>query len=457
MRIERWVPGCVLLLLSACGGGSGGPSPEPRAMDPSSGFAGLATEVRITGDNFLARPSGAQLDTRQRAWLGDVELANVTWVDVHTITATVPADLAPGTKTLRVENAYGQQGSLANAFTVLSSSLAATLTPGRRTAEVGQPVAITLTVRNGGTGEAEVTSVTPSQAGTAATCGAVSPAPPLRVGAGLSQAFSWSCTGSAAGTLAVSAAVAGTDASSGAALTVTAATAHVVVQSPAALAAVLSVDGNPGSVTVGQAFTLRLVASDPGGASASVTSLVVTPLEAGCGAPTPATPQTIAGGQSAAFIFSCAATAAGNLAPAVSVRGQDANTGALLTASTTLVPVLGVQPPTALTTAIAGTPTTTGVGQAIAVTFYVTNGASAPTATVTGVAPWSTGTGGATCTSVAVSPGTTIAAGATRSFGWSCTPAAAGDLLLGATLSYTAGGAPLGASPAVPLAVTVVP
>ncbi len=461
MRMERrLMPWLIGTLVCACGGGgSGEPSPVPKSIQPSSGFAGLATAVRIGGDGFLARPSGGQLDTRHRAWLGQVELLNVTWVDVHTLTATVPPDVPPGIQALRVENAYGRDGTLANAFTVeqIASQLAASLAPSRSTAALGQPIDVTFTISNGGSGAAQVTAVTPSQAGAAATCGAVTPALPVRVEAGGSQAFTWTCTGSAAGTLALGAAAAGSDVGTGAPLSAIAATVPVAVQGPAALAAASSVAGNPGTVTVGQAFTLQLSVSDAVGASADLTSLEVTPLEAGCGAPTPALPVTVAGGQSAAFTFTCAATAAGNLAPAVSVRGQDANTGGLLTAATTLVPVLAVKAPAALTAAIAATPTAVSVGQTVAVTFTVVNGTGAPAASVTGLGAWSTGSGGATCASVTVPTGTTLAPGASQSFGWSCTASAAGELLLGGTVTYTAGGVPASASPAVPLAVAVTP
>ena len=459
MRMERLVPGLVLVVLCACGGGSGTPGPVPKGIDPSTGMAGVATAVRITGDDFLARPNGSQLDTRQRAWLDDVELADVTWVDVHTLTATVPASLTPGAKTLRVQNAYGGQGTLANAFTVMnaSSRLAASLTVNHPTVALGQPIDVTFTVRNGGSGAADMTSVTTSQTGAAATCGTPSPAPPVRIDAGGSQVFTWQCTGSSPGNVVLEATAAGTDSSSGAPLSVSAATGQVAVQAPAALAATLSVDGSPSAVAVGQAFTLRLAASDTGGASASVNSLTVTPLEAGCGAPTPALPQTVAGGQGATFTFTCAATTAGSLAPAVSIRGQDGNSGGLLTAAATLTPALTVQPPANLTAAIAATPTTVAVGQTITVTFTVTNGAHSPPATVTGMGSWSTGPGSATCASIRVPPGTTIAAGATQSFGWSCTANGAGDILLGGTLSYTANKVPLSASPAVPLAVTITP
>jgi hypothetical protein len=439
-------------LLCACGGGSSEPTPVPRSVDPSTGFAEVATPVRITGDDFLVGPGGG----RQRAWLDGVELADVVRVDVHTLTATVPAGLSPGAKTLQVENAFGQSGRLTNAFTVVAvtSRLAASLAVDRSTAGLGQPIQVTLTLTDGGAGDADVTAISPTATGAAATCGAVTPPTPVHLAAGGSQAFTWQCSGSSTGVLELGASATGADTTTGAGSTADATASQVAIQDPASLAAALSVDGNPSSLTMGQAYTLRVTVSDRGGASATIGSLAVTPPEAGCGVPTPRTPVTVAGGQNAVFAFSCAPATAGNLAPAVSVRGQDANTGGLLTASATLASVLTVNAPTTLTTAITATPTAVAMGQTIDVTFYVASGATA--ATVIGVGPWTTGTGAATCTSVTVPPGTMVAAGASLSFGWSCTTTAAGDLLVGGTLTYSTGGAPLTTSP-VPLSAAVTP
>jgi hypothetical protein len=460
MRKER-LAATVLSILAACGGAgsSGIPAPVPRSVVPSAGYTGRTTAVRITGDNFLARPDAAQLDIQQRAWMGDTELADVTWIDAQTLSATVPAEITPGVKTLKVENAYGRQGTLAAAYTARGApaGLSATIATGRPTADIAQAIDVSFTVSNGGTGPASVTAVVPSTTGSAAACGAVSPAPPVALGVGASQVFTWSCAGSAEGTLVIDGSAAGTDVTTDQPLSASAVAAdQVVVQAPAALAAAVSVDGNLSAVTVGQAFMLTLAVSNPGGAAATVTALAVTPLEAGCGAPAPAMPQTVAGGAAGViFTFPCAAIATGSLAPAVSVRGQAANTGGLLTAAATLVPALAVQAPAALTAAIAGNPTTLGVGQTTNLTFTVTNGTGSLAVKVTSLASWSTGSGAAICSGASVSAGITIQPGAAQSFAWTCTATAPGYLLMGGTLNFTVGKTPASASPAVPLAVTV--
>jgi uncharacterized protein (DUF58 family) len=450
-----------LVLLAACGGGGGSPpAPAPRSVTPSSGFAGLTTAVQIAGDGFVARPtSDGHVDTLHRAWLGDTELADVTWVDAHTLTATVPAGFSPGVLPLKVVNAYGRAGTLAAAFTTLAvpASVSASIAVSRSAAALGQPVDVTFTVANGGTGAADLAAVTPSYTGPTTTCGAVTPATPVTLGAGESQRYTWSCTGTAEGALVLTATVTATDATSGTPLDVAAASpAEVAIQAPAALAAALSVAGSPGTVQVGQAFTLQAVVSNHGGAAASLSSLTVTPEEAGCGAPAPPLPQAVAGGQGLTFTLTCAAATAGTLAPAVSVRGQDGNSGGLLIASATLVPVLTAVAPTALTATVAATPTVLAVNQVGSVTFYVTNGGSVAVQ-VTSVAPWATGTGGASCSAVTVPPRTTISAGAVQVFAWTCAATQAGDLLVGGTVNFTFGRTPGSVSPAVPVAVTVTP
>ncbi|HVO20619.1 MAG TPA: hypothetical protein VMU15_15275 [Anaeromyxobacter sp.] len=447
-------------LLSACGGGGNHyPAPAPRSVVPSAGFTGQAVAVRILGDGFLAKPDGSGVDRQQRAWLDDTELTDVTWIDAQTLTATVPPTIPPGLKTLRVENAYGLTGSLASAFTAeeVPAGLAAAIAAAPA-ADVGQPVAVSLTVTNGGTGAAQVTAVVPSSSGAAASCGTPSPPTPVPLAASASQVFGWSCAGSAAGTLVLSGSVSGTDTTTGRSLTATAvAPAQVAVQVPAALSAAVSVDGGPSAVTVGEAYTLRLSASNPGGAAATLSALSVTPISAGCGAPSPSLPQTVAGGTAVAVTFPCAAIEPGNLAPAVSLSGQDSNTGDLLTASATVDPAVEVQAPAAIAAAVGADLTVLKVGQEAAVTFTVTNGASSPAATVTSLASWSTGSGSATCTTPSFTPGISIPAGATRSFAWTCTALAPGDLLLGGTLNFSVSSGPGSVSPAVPLAVTVTP
>ncbi len=348
MESGRLILGVVALLLAGCGGAdSRGPDPVPRSIDPATGLVGQATSVQIVGDNFLARPNGGQIDTRHRVWLDDLELDAVAWIDAHTLGATVPAGITPGSKTLTVENAFGGRGSLPDAFTA--------------------------------------------------------------------------------------------------------------VDLPAALAATVSVEGGTGMVLVGQAYALLLEVSNPGGAPADVTALAISPVEAGCGAPSPAAPLRVAGGRAVTFTIPCAAAASGSLAPMASVEGLDARSGGPLAASATLLSALAVQPPAVLTTAVGATPVALRVGDETRVTFYVANGFASGAATLTDLTPWVAGAGDALCSTPALPTNGVLSPGEAWSVGWTCIATEAGELFLGGTLAYTAGGAHLGASPAVPLAVTVAP
>ena len=516
----------ALLAVIACGGGGGGgssiPSPVVRSITPATGYSGSATPVVISGDNFLISPTSSVV----LAWLDQAALTNVVWIDVHTIHATVPAGLSSGTKTLRVQNAYGKQGSLANAFEVdslslgalsatvtalpgtvsvgqavtltatvsnvgtgtvtaiqpnevetssidgaaatvtgpdpaslaslaagdsttftwvvvptavghldlavsvagndvfsgqkvpsppvtaevlsqLPAGLVATISASRSTVDANQPVTITFTVTNGGQAGAIVNAVVSQVLSGTATCQTVTPAPPITVPAGGSRSFAWSCSAPSAGVLSLSGSATGVDANSSAPLTASPnSPATVTVQAPAALAATLGVDGDPTSASVGQPLAVRLTVRNTGGATAGVTgtALAATQGAAACTSLGPATPQTVPGGTSLVFSWTCLPAVATPLNLTAAVTGSDANTGAALTASASLPSPITVQLPPALVATVSASPGTADVGQPITVLFTVGNGGSAQAKGVV-VTPAVSGSAAATCG--AVTPGAT--------------------------------------------------
>jgi hypothetical protein len=115
---------------AACAGSPDAPAPAPESVDPAAGFLALDTPVVIRGRDFLVRASqgveGAgedRVDARFRAWLGGVELREVTWVDGGTLSAVVPADaLAEGDHELVVEGPYGTRGALAAAYAAVAAA-----------------------------------------------------------------------------------------------------------------------------------------------------------------------------------------------------------------------------------------------------------------------------------------------------------------------------------------------
>lgn len=84
-------------------------APTVAQIDPSSAPNDLDTPIIITGTNFTAVLT---------ITLGNITLADVSWVSSTTLTATVPWGLNPGVYTLTVVNADEQSASLSDAFTV---------------------------------------------------------------------------------------------------------------------------------------------------------------------------------------------------------------------------------------------------------------------------------------------------------------------------------------------------
>src|SRR5512138_3410033 len=132
MRSSRFSFAVTALLFLSTGCSGSSPSadqvPRPTSIDPKVGYATAAVPVLITGSGFLAKaqqPAGGGApvrDTTHRAWLGNVELTGVTWLDTTTLKTTVPPGLPVGAQDLTVENALGERGALNGAYTVLSAS-----------------------------------------------------------------------------------------------------------------------------------------------------------------------------------------------------------------------------------------------------------------------------------------------------------------------------------------------
>jgi hypothetical protein len=347
-------PAVIMALLAGACSDSGTREnvPVPAAVVPNAGYATVSTAVEISGAKFLAKATqqssggSSPLDTTHRAWLGNVELTGVTWVDASKLTATVPVGLPLGAQKLTVENAFGERGTLDNAFTVLAApAFSATVSVDRTTVNVGQPFALTLALANDG--GAEVNSLalgepvlTPANVAGASPCGAA-PAAPAALALGGRQSFNWTCQGAAPGQLtATFGPTTGKDALLGSALTATPpASVPVTVQTPAALtAAPLSI---PALVAVGTDFTVKMTVANTGEADARAVApgtLSVVPVLGAAAAdlkagPTPAS-ALVQGGQSVDFVWTYTPTAPGSLSLAVGASGTDGNSGSTVTAVT---------------------------------------------------------------------------------------------------------------------------
>ncbi len=316
----------------------------------------------------------------------------------------------------------------------LPPGLAATVSATPGTVDVGQVVTVAFTVTNGGGAQANGVAVTPSAAGTAAAgCGPATPTT-ASIAPGGSRLFSWTCTPSAAGALALSGTASGTDANSELPVTATPAVpAAVTVQIPAALTAALAVDGSPTTASVGQSLTVRLTVDDAGGASATVATVTATPPGI-CAAATPSPPQVVSPGDGVTFTWTCTPASAGSLTLGASVSGSDRNSGAPLSASAALAAPITVQQPPVLTATVAASPGTVDVGQDVTMTFTVVNGGGVG-ANGVAVAPTAAGTA-VSCGPVAPAAATIGPAGS-QVYTRTCRPSSAGTLVLSGTASGT--------------------
>jgi hypothetical protein len=340
------------LVAAACSsstpGEGAGEAPRPTGVTPGVGYQTVPTAIEIDGDGFLVRATRSSdggtptIDTRHRAWLGDVELSDVTWVSTKKLTATVPAGLPAGAQTLTVENALGGRGTLDAAFTVLEAPpFSATIAASPATVNVGQDFTLTLAVANASSSDVVDFAIgTPifEGTGTATLVSGPTPSAPATLAAGSSESFTWTYSAAAAGTLTATATATGKDALSGEALSATPpAPAQITIQTPAALTAQMIV---PQSVAVGTSFDVSMTVTNNGGAIASSVTPGELTVTSGDGAsvsptsgPTPAS-ASIDGGASQTFVWTyLAGNSPGHVQIGGAVSGTDANSGAHLSAT----------------------------------------------------------------------------------------------------------------------------
>lgn len=465
-----------LLAGAACGGGGGGgtdiPSPVVLSVLDESGttpvtlvFSGDRERVIIKGNNFLATATG---NTHHRAIVDGldltgwrpgvapepaiVEVDQVQWVDSHTLRAVIPAGLDAGSKTLTVVNAYGKQGSLANAFAVQTTAGAAlavdlTLTPG--TVNVGQTLTVQVAVKNAGSAAATGVVASLKLSSTNGAAGRITagpdPASVATLAPGDTSTFSWAIAATGAGTLAVEADAQGQDMFSNLPVSSAPVSKNEVVQAPAGLTATIvaanPVDALRHSVDVGQAISVTFSVQNGGTATADLTSVALSPTGTAtgvtCTGPTPAMPQSVGAGEKRDFAFSCRATGAGVLQIGGNVAGTDHTSHAPLSDAAT-PDTISVQAPPALTAALTRDRATISLGQSVSVTLTISNaGGGSATLTRAPVPTAAVGTDQTKVSCGAPSPASllTVPGGGSVTYTWTCAPISTGTLNLGAQVS----------------------
>jgi len=432
------------LALVRCGS-SDFPNPAPASVTPGRGFTANATPVVIHGNGFSVRtlqPSSGgapTVDETFQAWMGDQALLDVHRVDEQTLTATVPAGLSPGLKTLRVQGPFGTAGELPNAFTVEGTALAsisATIAATPATASVGQLITVTVTATNtGSTTATGAVPTTPTVSGTGTVDLRTGPDPVsiATLGPGESGTFSWIYTATGPGTLAFDSSVHATDSFSGTTITgVTdpASPAAVTVVRAAALAASLP---SSGAAALGREFTVVMTVTNSGGAAIkdlvpavpTVAPSGLAALKAGTG-PVPASVDSLLPGASTSFAWTFVAGGTpGTVRFSSSASGNDVNSGApvasaVATSGNYTIGAAGMN------AGLSATPATASAGQLITLTLTVTNPGLADVRSFGVSTPGVASTDGANAglvTGPTPAPPAVLAAGQTVTIAWTYSPA----------------------------------
>jgi len=103
--------------------------PRPSRVTPEQGRPDIVTPITIKGEGFYPairisydNSGHSYIRTDFQARLGQVELQQVTYIDSNNITAVVPSGMAVGVYDLLLIDPDGRQGSLADAFRIVTDA-----------------------------------------------------------------------------------------------------------------------------------------------------------------------------------------------------------------------------------------------------------------------------------------------------------------------------------------------
>jgi len=205
-----------------------------------------------------------EVDAVFRAFLGNVELEDVSWVDSYTLTAVVPPDLAAGTYALSVEGPYGL--GMADGVFVVSDAVPAALTASAsapQRARLGLEFSIAQTVTNtGGMTARAVAAGSPVLSGSAQV---QPPAGTTDILPGASFVFIWRIRAGDPGVLDVTLPVAGVDEVDGRVVVAQTTNPVTVVSGPHLMA---TPQPAPPSAAVATPFPLAIDVLNDGGTDA---------------------------------------------------------------------------------------------------------------------------------------------------------------------------------------------
>jgi hypothetical protein len=383
-------------LAAACGSSDDPAEPAPvvNAIEPACGDSSTATPVTIRGALpakvviSISDPDRSELDTTHRAWVGGVELTDVTWTSASELKAVVPPGIAAGTYGVTVQGPSGKKITREAAFEVrqglcpVPTAALVILDPlaSPATTVVGQELTVTATVQNNGQAAAlgVTASIVSAPAGLTLLHG---PEAPQDVPPGQARTFTWTYATSAAGGGVFVVEAAGTAADTGRPAAAPRVNTNAILVNPGAFLTANTVVV-PMRATVGQLITVALTATNHATTAVLVTPEIVVsgPVTGGA---VPA-PLSIPAGSAQPFQWTFTANAPGTGTFTASVSGTAPGTGNLVTVPTAEASVT-VQSAPALSATVS-IPSSIELGD-FTVTMLVSNGGGPSAADVDDVVP----------------------------------------------------------------------
>ncbi len=438
----------LFALALACARTSAPPgAPVPSAVEPKGTYLGTGPAVVLHGQDFtpaavqrLNGGSEIEVDAVFRAFLGNVELEDVSWVDSHTLTAVVPPDLAAGTYALSVEGPYGL--GMADGVFLVSDAVPAALTASAsapQRARLGLEFSVAQTVTNvGGMTAQAVAAGSPVLSGSAQV---QPPAGTIDILPGASFVFIWRIRAGDSGVLDVMLPVAGVDEVDGRAVVAETNNLVSVVTGPHVVA---TPQPAPASAVVGMRVPLTIGVTNDGGTDALGVRLDDPSGAANVRVISSPLPQDVPAGATRTFQWTIEGTSPGAATLGCGGSGADPDDGTSFPVSavqwTPIVFMGGL--PAALTV-----PPGVLRGEVFAVTLKVNNpGTTAATA----VQASATLSGGAASSTILLTApaAADIPGGQTVAFVWTYQAGSPGTLQIdaGAAGTDASSGAPLGAA-----------
>jgi hypothetical protein len=259
----------------------------------------------------------------------------------------------------------------------------------------------------------------------------------VAIPAGGSARFAWTCTASAAGSYVLGGSVTAVPSDTGVALVLPLPGVTVPVLARSTLL-VTSFTSSRAVASVGQAVGLTLRLSNPGPGTANITAVrpAASPAGVSCTAAAPATPTTLAPAAEVTFTWSCTASAAGSYSLGGAVTATDAATGASMSPTLPLLPLVAQSPAVLAVSAFTVTPATVAAGAPATATLVLRNTGGA-SARMTALTPTIAPSNQSGCGAATPAPPQVIPGGATATFSWTCTASKARSYTLDANVTAT--------------------